>query len=103
MQRVPPKTHPAATISSALSIRSPGVARPLTRASPNPSFHGERFESEETGGGCGWSVQKMPFGGGGGSGDCFYPLLKEEKHFRCLLRNDGFFFFNTTWAICKAQ
>lgn len=65
MQRVPPKTHPAATINSALSICNPGVARPLTRASPNPSFYGERrFESDGKRGGSGWSVQKiMPFWG----------------------------------------
>lgn len=63
MQTVPPKTHPAATISCALSIRSPGVARPLTRVSLNSSFHGERrFESDGSRGGCGWRVQKiLPF------------------------------------------
>lgn len=63
VQRVPPKTHPLATISSALSIRSPRDAGPLTRASPNPSFHREkRFESDGTRGRCGWRVEKItPF------------------------------------------
>lgn len=90
----PPQTYPAATISSALSSRSPGIARPVTRTVQIQSLRDKEGLSAGASGGGGlragnatsvWGVMVVAIVSS-------FKGKQKKNHSRCLLRNDGFFF-----------